>query len=211
MPSEFPCQSTTAGDLWFSSNAREQRIAADLCLDCPLPQYNQCREEGWSHEFGVWGGLTAANREQLDHGRYLASVRMSRHESSARDAVIREDRARREAGDVEDLAPPAPQTEAEIERRHQDYLARREVILAAQRNRRLAKPDLWANRLARRRARHAKERADLLANAERHGTTWSNDELALAWNRGLTAREVARRTGRTVGAVKAVRMRSSCE
>lgn len=72
-PPALPCQ-VTPGDIWFSEDADEQREAAKLCEGCPLSRYTTCREEGWNHEHGVWGGLTPVMRKRLDRRRYDAAV-----------------------------------------------------------------------------------------------------------------------------------------
>lgn len=68
-----PCQ-VEPQDLWFSDDAAEQRKAAKLCEGCPLSRYHMCREEGWNHEHGVWGGLTPVMRKRMDRRRYEAAV-----------------------------------------------------------------------------------------------------------------------------------------
>ncbi|MCG5459597.1 WhiB family transcriptional regulator [Micromonospora sp. PSH03] len=40
--------------------------AKRLCGDCPLSRFTECQAEGSAHEHGVFGGLSAEDRERLD-------------------------------------------------------------------------------------------------------------------------------------------------
>jgi hypothetical protein len=69
-------------DLWFSDDAEETELAKDFCLDCPL--FFQCRELGWDHEFGVFGGLSGEDRDEIRPERVLAREALARAEEEAR-------------------------------------------------------------------------------------------------------------------------------
>ena len=49
-------------DLFFSENADDVKAAKQICGTCPVAE--QCREHGLDTgpEFGIWGGLTPAER-----------------------------------------------------------------------------------------------------------------------------------------------------
>lgn len=52
-------------DKLFFSEESEKRIAKAkaLCADCPMTQ--ACLELGMESEFGIYGGLTAAERKEM--------------------------------------------------------------------------------------------------------------------------------------------------
>jgi len=56
-------------DAWYSDNAHTRDAAARLCRTCPLllPCADYALREG--EEYGVWGGLNAAERRTLQDGR----------------------------------------------------------------------------------------------------------------------------------------------
>ncbi|MEV6638054.1 WhiB family transcriptional regulator [Actinoplanes sp. NPDC051470] len=59
----FPCESDP--ELWFSDEPGEQAEARTGCEACPLSRFHKCRAEGFNHEFGIFGGLTSAERETI--------------------------------------------------------------------------------------------------------------------------------------------------
>lgn len=98
-----PCQSVDV-DLWFSDDPAEQRVAAQLCEGCPLGQYTKCREEGWNHPHGVWGGLTEAMRKRMDRKRYAAAEAASVLHSLEIDDIVLDRNADIEAKRLADAA-----------------------------------------------------------------------------------------------------------
>jgi len=62
-----PCM-VTDPELWFASNEDEHtmpRVAKKFCEECPVRQ--QCLEYALkvNEQYGVWGGLTAKERQAL--------------------------------------------------------------------------------------------------------------------------------------------------
>lgn len=68
-------------------------MAASLCEGCPLSRYTECREEGWNHKDGVWGGLTPIMRKRMNRKRYDASIGRAEAESLYLDDVVVDVRA----------------------------------------------------------------------------------------------------------------------
>ncbi|MDM4718419.1 WhiB family transcriptional regulator [Micromonospora sp. WMMA1363] len=62
-------------DLWMSEKPADVEAAKDGCLDCPLSRYHACRAEGWSHEYGVFGGLSGDDRRRFDPFRMARVTR----------------------------------------------------------------------------------------------------------------------------------------
>lgn len=104
----IPCE-TTPGDLWFADNhgdgvheledmrdTREQRVAAKLCEGCPLSRHAACREEGWKHEYGVWGGLTPMMRKRMAPRRYAEAVATAELMSLEVDDIVTDVKGRME-------------------------------------------------------------------------------------------------------------------
>ena len=52
-------------DMWFDQSARGQRIAVDLCEQCPLILRCAALALESNEEFGVWGGLTPEHRKRM--------------------------------------------------------------------------------------------------------------------------------------------------
>lgn len=61
--SALPCRS--APDLWFSDNLADIDRAKRNCARCPI--WQECRAWGLDHpdEWGVWGGLSARDRNRM--------------------------------------------------------------------------------------------------------------------------------------------------
>lgn len=57
-----PCMSGDA-DLWHGS-AKQQRVAADRCMDCPVLVACATYARTAGEQLGTWGGLTDADRRQ---------------------------------------------------------------------------------------------------------------------------------------------------
>ena len=65
-PDRRPACIGTPTSLWFPGAARpsQHSRAKAICATCPVLE--ECREHGLSHErFGIWGGLTAAERRKI--------------------------------------------------------------------------------------------------------------------------------------------------
>ncbi len=62
-----------------AARATRDAIAKALCARCPVVR--ECREHALAvHEpYGIWGGLSAADREQILHPPALATVTELRH------------------------------------------------------------------------------------------------------------------------------------
>lgn len=59
----IPCAEADP-DAWFPPNGIPTRIVAEMCHDCPFRE--ECLEDAlaWGPEYGVWGGVTAAEIER---------------------------------------------------------------------------------------------------------------------------------------------------
>ncbi len=59
-------------DLWFPEQGQNAAWAKRICGSCPVT--DQCLEAALARDerFGVWGGLTEREREQLRDGRRTA-------------------------------------------------------------------------------------------------------------------------------------------
>ncbi|MDG4825978.1 WhiB family transcriptional regulator [Asanoa sp. WMMD1127] len=82
-----PCERNP--ELWFASRGKDVEAAKAGCEECPLSRYNACREEGWKHEFGVFGGLSHVDRQAIDPKRWNDIRLANRRDSNARDEMIR--------------------------------------------------------------------------------------------------------------------------
>lgn len=51
-------------DMWFDQTAKGQRIAVDLCYECPLILQCAATAIENNEEFGVWGGMTPDDRKR---------------------------------------------------------------------------------------------------------------------------------------------------
>lgn len=71
---------------WFDAAAGDRKFAKAECGKCPV--LDPCRELGWEHAHGTWGGLSSLDRKKLDPERYAASVLKSEAEANDRDAAI---------------------------------------------------------------------------------------------------------------------------
>lgn len=59
-----PCVKDAPVDTWYSDDPRDVALAKSLCARCHIRA--ECAEYALEHErWGIWGGLTAAEREQL--------------------------------------------------------------------------------------------------------------------------------------------------
>lgn len=58
----FPC--ATNPEWFFSNTESEIAEAKALCASCH--RRDVCRADGYGHEVGVWGGLSAVDRMRLD-------------------------------------------------------------------------------------------------------------------------------------------------
>lgn len=76
-------------DLWFSGHPRDIQRAKALCEECPMSVYRNCRAEGWKHEHGVWGGLSAEDRARINPERFRVATFASRRDSKAADVKAR--------------------------------------------------------------------------------------------------------------------------
>lgn len=56
---KLPCVSNP--DMWFDPS--KANLAAFYCRTCPAQQ--ECAEAGKSEEYGVWGGVNAEAREEI--------------------------------------------------------------------------------------------------------------------------------------------------
>jgi hypothetical protein len=65
----------------------DQKLAARKCDQCPMGQVIECRDEGWNHEYGVWGGLGPADRKKLDPTRYEEGLSKRKELSDYLDSV----------------------------------------------------------------------------------------------------------------------------
>lgn len=85
----LPCQAQP--DLWFSDDPSEQALAKDGCQDCPMRRFTTCQAEGWSHEHGVFGGLSAEDRKAQGATRFKKAVAVTKRESVGHDryAIVR--------------------------------------------------------------------------------------------------------------------------
>ena len=52
-------------DMWFDQSAKAQRIAVDLCRECPFILKCAATAIENNEEFGVWGGLTPEDRKRM--------------------------------------------------------------------------------------------------------------------------------------------------
>lgn len=71
----FPCQRDP--DLWFSEDPADIEAAKFGCGECKLSVYTACQARGWSHEYGVFGGVSADDRRQEDPLRFARLVKQS--------------------------------------------------------------------------------------------------------------------------------------
>ncbi|MER7445004.1 WhiB family transcriptional regulator [Micromonospora avicenniae] len=78
----------TRPELYFSEDAADIEAAKDGCLDCPLSRYNACQAEGWRQEFGVFGGLSANDRQARDPEAYAALVKANEEAAKRTDRGI---------------------------------------------------------------------------------------------------------------------------
>lgn len=77
-------------ELWMSGLRADQREAAQKCrVLCPAGQLDRCRDEGWSHEFGVWGGMSPADRMKQDPVRFRAGLSKRKELSDHLDDLAR--------------------------------------------------------------------------------------------------------------------------
>jgi WhiB family redox-sensing transcriptional regulator len=51
------------GELWFSIDPTDREYAKAVCADCPV--LTQCAEWGMREQYGVWGGMTEAERRSV--------------------------------------------------------------------------------------------------------------------------------------------------
>lgn len=82
-----PC-SGSSGDRWFSDNQDDIKAAKAGCGRCPRQRFAACREQGWQSEHGVFGGLSAADRRELDPLRMARAGRENRRAADETDRRI---------------------------------------------------------------------------------------------------------------------------
>lgn len=79
---EAPLCAQVDGDIWFpetGGEGRSIRIAKSLCNQCN--HRFECAEWGINYErFGIWGGLTAIEREKLRRKRKIKLPREKRED-----------------------------------------------------------------------------------------------------------------------------------
>lgn len=63
----YPCHYDP--DLFFANDAGRTQRAKGLCEQCPLSTFAQCQNDGWAHEYGVFGGLSPEDRRSIDEKR----------------------------------------------------------------------------------------------------------------------------------------------
>jgi hypothetical protein len=69
-----PACSADTADAFYSDNPFEQQRALRLCACCPV--LAACRELGAHEPFGIWGGLTPAERGFTKSGQRLPPARL---------------------------------------------------------------------------------------------------------------------------------------
>jgi hypothetical protein len=106
----LPCM--VDADLWMSDKRADQRIAAERCTGCALHRFNACREEGWNHEFGVWGGLAPVDRLKIDPERHEAGLSNLNVLSEARDSYAKAVAAESDAARLKGAIPESERQEA---------------------------------------------------------------------------------------------------
>ena len=92
----IPCREIKVSesfDPWFADKTGE---AKRMCRRCPIRQ--QCQDEGWKHPYGVFGGLSPADRRRMDPERYAEAVKAYERESARLDRMILARRAARFEG-----------------------------------------------------------------------------------------------------------------
>lgn len=87
MPDDYAC--STQPDAWFTTHLYDMAKAA--CNGCQI--FAQCREIGWSQEYGVFGGLDENDRRRIDQRRFEDRI----HERRVRVRAEDEDNRRRPA------------------------------------------------------------------------------------------------------------------
>lgn len=78
-PLATPCAQGD-GELWFSNDPLEQRIAKRLCGTCPIAAQKACLSLALDHEtnhghgyrHGIWAGKTPAERSRLADRKAVA-------------------------------------------------------------------------------------------------------------------------------------------
>jgi len=80
---EAPLCAQVDGDIWFpekaEGNPRGLRMAKDLCSICT--HRLECAEWGIAYEkYGIWGGLTATQRNEIRRKRNIKLPRDKREE-----------------------------------------------------------------------------------------------------------------------------------
>lgn len=90
---QLPCQ--TNPDAWFGDDPDDIERAKAGCLECPASRRIPCREQGWNHEYGVWGGLSPLDRQRESPARYRRLVESAEREAARSDRVLKITRALR--------------------------------------------------------------------------------------------------------------------
>ena len=78
-PINTPCAQTD-GEIFFSLEPGDQKLAKQLCAACPITARNACLQAALDHEathglgyrHGIWGGRNAAERSRLADRRAVA-------------------------------------------------------------------------------------------------------------------------------------------